>query len=457
MRVLFTVWPATAHLYPVIPLAWALQSAGHDVRVAAHPGMAPTISSVGLTAVRLGDPAVVPAPRAANRPLSPETESRLDRLTEKLDLDPAGQYAWGAFRRFMIACLRDFHPADASPSDPMPAVDDLVEFARGWRPDLIVWDPCWPSGAVAARVSGAAHARLMWGLDYFAWTTETLAARHAVLGTSPGENPLVEAIRPVAERHGVDVDDELLHGQWTIDPIPEPMRLPTRTRTVPMRWVPFTGAAPLPDWLHAPPERPRVALSLGVSVRKFFKDGADRIQALLDAVADLDAEVVATLDDEQLDGLSRLPSNVRTVDYVPLNQLLPTTSALIHHGGIGTFATAAAFGVPQLINDEESEFIVVDDHGVHTTFRERHMDAPPTSAYVTERGAGLSLDRHTQSTATMRERIGRVLDEDSYRRGAASIHHDMLAMPSPRDLVPVLEGLTARYRRRGDAGRPSPR
>ncbi|MER7624967.1 nucleotide disphospho-sugar-binding domain-containing protein [Streptomyces sp. NPDC126503] len=452
MRVLFTVWPATAHLYPIVPLAWALQSAGHDVRIAAHPAMAPVITSVGLTAVPLGDPAAVPPPRAANRPLSAEAEQRLDRLTERLDLDADGQYAWGAFRRFMIPCLRDFHPADASPSDPMPAVDELVAHARSWRPHLIVWDPCWPSAAVAARVSGAAHARLLWGLDYFAWAGETLAARRAALGPDApafGENPLVEAVRPVAERYGVDVDDELLYGQWTVDPIPAPMRLPTRVRTVPLRWVPFTGTGPLPDWLRNPPERPRVALSLGVSVRKFFKDGADRVEALLDAVAGLDADVVATLDADQLDGLPPLPGNVRTVDYVPLNQLLPTTSAIIHHGGIGTFAAAAAFGVPQLVNDEESEFVVVDDHGTHSTFRERHMDAPPTSAYVRRRGAGLSLDRHTQSTAEMRERIRRVLREDSFRAGAAGIHDDLLATPSPHDLVPVLERLTARHAARG--------
>lgn len=450
MRVLFTVWPATAHLYPIIPLAWALQSAGHDVRVASHPAMAPTITAVGLTAVPLGDPAVVPAPRAANRPLSPEAEERLDLLTGQLGLDPAGQYAWGAFRRFMIPCLRDFHPADASPADPMPAVDDLVAFARAWQPHLMIWDPCWPSAAVAARASGAAHARLMWGLDYFAWATETLAARRAEPGTALGENPLVEAVRPVAERYGVGVDDELLHGQWTIDPIPQPMRLPTRTtRTVPMRWIPYTGAGPLPDWLRTPPERPRIALSLGVSVRKFFKDGADRVAALLDAVADLDADVVATLDDEQLEGLPRLPANVRTVDYLPLSQLLPTTSAIIHHGGIGTFAAAAAYGVPQLINDEESEFIVVDDAGTHSTFRERHMDAPPTSAYVADRGAGLALDRHTQSTGAMHERIRRVLREDSFREGAASIHRDLLATPSPHDIVPVLERLTVRHGTRG--------
>lgn len=36
MRVLFAVWPAVPHLYPAVPLAWALQGAGHEVSVASH-------------------------------------------------------------------------------------------------------------------------------------------------------------------------------------------------------------------------------------------------------------------------------------------------------------------------------------------------------------------------------------------------------------------------------------
>ncbi|MFD0475903.1 hypothetical protein ACFQ0B_52570 [Nonomuraea thailandensis] len=40
MRVMFTVFPAPAHFLPVVPYAWALQAAGHQVCVAAPPGIA---------------------------------------------------------------------------------------------------------------------------------------------------------------------------------------------------------------------------------------------------------------------------------------------------------------------------------------------------------------------------------------------------------------------------------
>jgi UDP:flavonoid glycosyltransferase YjiC (YdhE family) len=44
-----------------------------------------------------------------------------------------------------------------------------------------------------------------------------------------------------------------------------------------------------------------------------------------------------------------LPNGVRHFDYVPLSKVLPRSTALIHHGGIGTMSQAIAAGIPQLI------------------------------------------------------------------------------------------------------------
>ncbi|MGW1147806.1 hypothetical protein ACWD6I_22755 [Streptomyces sp. NPDC002454] len=54
MRVLFAVFPAVAHVHPIVPLAWALQNAGHDVRVAIHPDAVDLVTEAGLAAVPLG-------------------------------------------------------------------------------------------------------------------------------------------------------------------------------------------------------------------------------------------------------------------------------------------------------------------------------------------------------------------------------------------------------------------
>ncbi|MFI5557485.1 nucleotide disphospho-sugar-binding domain-containing protein [Streptomyces sp. NPDC051738] len=447
MRVLMTVWPAAAHLYPVVPLAWALHSAGHEVVVASHPDMASTIASVGLTSIPLGDAQSMPSPRAATRPVPPAMTEELDAIERALDLPPADADPWKMFRTFVLPAIWDFHPADATPATPPPGIDDLVSFCRFWQPDLVIWDPCWPSAAVAAQASGAAHARLLWGLDYWSWVTERIGG--LAPETRAGvDHPLARAVRPVADHYGVDVDDELLLGQWTIDPIPSAMRLPTDNRVVPVRWVPFTGTGAVPPWLRQAPDRPRVALSLGVSVRQFFKDGEEFIAAMLRSVADLDVEVVATLDSAQTQGID-VPRNVRTVDYVPLTQLLPSCSAIVHHGGIGTFGAASAMRVPQLVTVGDIEIGVQHDDGTHTSFTAKHMDAPPTSQYVLSRGAGLVLDRAEHSVEEMSKRLARVLNEPSFQAGADRVHEELLATPSPHDIVPLLERLTGNRRNGG--------
>jgi glycosyltransferase len=430
MRVLFVVWPGPAHLYPVIPLAWALQSAGHEVRVGSHHTMSAATTSAGLAAVALGDKAV--PPKGPGKPYPEAERDKLERATEALALDPAESDPWEIFRHFLLPGVWDFLPPGTAPDDPRPGVDDLVDFTRQWQPDLVIWDACWPAAAVAAADCGAAHARLLYCQDYFAWTLDRYAER-GELGVE--NHPLADAVRPVAERYGVELNTELLVGQWTIDQLPIGFSLPTTTRKVPLRCVFTPTQTAVPEWLLERPERPRVAISLGLSQREFIEGGWDYLPSLMEAVADLDIDVVGTLNSVQLADLDGLPGNVRVADYLPLNQLLPTCSALIHHGGIGSFASAANYRVPQLITDLDAPVSM------------KYPVATSTAAYVAGRGAGLTLDIASSPDA-MRKQLALVLGDPSFQDGAGSVYEDLLAMPSPVDLVPVVERLTVQNRSR---------
>jgi len=44
-----------------------------------------------------------------------------------------------------------------------------------------------------------------------------------------------------------------------------------------------------------------------------------------------------------------LPDKVKWFRELPLNKIFPYTSAVIHHGGMGTLSGAIAAGVPQLV------------------------------------------------------------------------------------------------------------
>src|SRR4051794_38737813 len=55
MRVLFTASNSGGHYFCMIPLGWALQAAGHEVRVACPPTQAAAIYSAGLIPVPVLD------------------------------------------------------------------------------------------------------------------------------------------------------------------------------------------------------------------------------------------------------------------------------------------------------------------------------------------------------------------------------------------------------------------
>ncbi|MEW2409039.1 nucleotide disphospho-sugar-binding domain-containing protein [Streptomyces griseoviridis] len=422
MRVLIVVWPLPAHLYPALPPAWALQGAGHEVRIASHPDLAGVITAAGFDAVALGSPQTVPSPSAVGDFLLPE-EHRA-RLTEALALS-ADDPVWGTFSTYTYASSRIFHPEEGAPEERWAGVDALVSAAREWRPDLVLWDPNWPSGAVAARAVGAAHARILWGHDFVGWAAERTSRGRAALRSAGLADPVAELVRPSAERYGVPVDEELLLGQFTVDPMLPDMQLRAPGRRVPVRRIPYGGPDVVPPWLYEPSGRPRLAVSLGTTQRAYRNDRA-LVADLLEVVSGLDVDVVATVDASQLaDG--PLPENVRTVSYLPLGLLLPTCAAIVHHGGIGTLMAAVAHGVPQ--------FVVADATAAYAG----------NARYVHDYGAGLTVGPRT-STTEMRKSLVRVLTEPAFQDAAEELRRDWLAVPSPGDIVPVLEGLVSSLR-----------
>ncbi|MEV0694684.1 nucleotide disphospho-sugar-binding domain-containing protein [Streptomyces sp. NPDC050388] len=446
MRVAFVMWPAAAHLYPFVPLAWALKAAGHEVCVVSHASIAETTASMGLTPVSWCDPNSMPVPMGPGRPY-PEERADLARITDAMAFGPddPDREHWDVFTQFYLPSMWDFIPFKGDPGEPMPAMDGLVEFTRTWKPDLVLWDPCVPGAAVAARVCGVAQARWWTAPDVFCRSIDRFAEVTGRPGAPAVENPLVETVRPMADRYGVEVDTELLFGQWTVNPQPPAVGPAVSARTMPVRWIPHSSQEVMPDWVYPVPARPRVAVSLGLSERQFMAGGWNHIPALLEALSTLDVEVVATLNKTQLEAVSTIPDNVRVVEFVPLNHLIPTCSLLIHHGGMGTAMPAVANCVPQIVLDFVGHEISATGSGGRMG-RSRYSLGPALSRYVTETGAGLVMNVSKPNAQEMREQIQRVLTEPSFQEGAARVHNDLLATPSPAEFVPILERMVTQYR-----------
>ncbi|MFD8571783.1 nucleotide disphospho-sugar-binding domain-containing protein [Streptomyces sp. NPDC059639] len=419
LRVLFVPFPGVAHVHPLVPLAWALSSAGHQVRVAVHPGLTDVVGAAGLTAVPLGD----------TGPLSGVVRFRtdpalLDVLSAQLSLDEGVDEGDGSLWEEKWA--QTLGPMAVCRS----SVDELTAYCADWRPDLVIWDPFHIGAPVAAKACGAAHARLLWGRDNIGWlrakSLERLAGPHGASSTDPVPGLMAPMLDPL----DLAYEEELLLGQWTIDPMPPDLRLPVAGTSVPVRRIPYNGTAVLPGWLRGPARRPRVCLTLGVGGRgrQLLRACGNSLPELLDATADLDVEMVVTLEAGRFAGGCALPDNVRMTDYLPLDLLLPGCSAVVHHGGGGTFAAATQHAVPQLV-------VPMDFWGEKAIAR-----------HVAELGAGLVVDSERFTPQSLREGITQLLAQPSFREGARALRTEAETAPTPAAIVPTLEELTARHR-----------
>ncbi|MFD7395846.1 activator-dependent family glycosyltransferase [Streptomyces virginiae] len=433
MRVLFTTLAAATHLHAQVPLAWALRAAGHEVCVASQPDLADDIVRSGLTAVSVGQ-ALDPGQWADVSPLT-EQEVRVEGNI----WNAQGGIAWELFDLcelrperltydYMQCVLTAWTSHSFRQTSSPGTVDDLVAFARRWRPDLVIWDPTTFAGAIAAMATGAAHARLMFGFDVIGRMRQSYRAALRERPPEHREDPFEEWLGPLLRRHGREFGEEAVLGQWTIDPVPTSLRLDVDHPYLPVRYVPYNGHAAVPGWLRRPADRRRVCLTLGRSFRELLGGDRASVAELLDAVAELDIEVVATLNSAQLAVLPRLPDNVRAVDFVPLDALLPSCSAIIHHSGSGTTQTALAHGVPQ---------VVVPAPMLDNLLKARRVE---------DAGAGLYVrDVRALTAAGLRDLLVRVLEEPSFTLRAGALRREMLGTPSPREIVPALERLTAAH------------
>ncbi|MGQ0840976.1 activator-dependent family glycosyltransferase [Actinokineospora sp.] len=410
MKVLFACMPHATHMQPMVPLAWALRAAGHEVRVASQPELAEAITAAGMTAVPVGTEHWYAAD-----PWAPEL---LGELLGAGGSEHVQRFDWTAAETWDTEDLLELEHVMISTlfasfnSDTM--IDDLVAFARDWRPDLVVWEPFTLAGAVAATVTGAAHARLVYGPDITMRARQRFLELNAEQAPEHREDPTREWLSGVLARFGHSYDETVRTGQFTIDTTPPSARLDTGLPTVDVRYLPYNGPATLPAWIAEKPTRPRVCLTLGVSEE--MDRSAASVSDIVAGLSEVDIEVVATLGVDQRAGL---PANVRAVDFVPLHDLLPSCDAIVHHGGVGTRATAETHGVPQLILA----------YGWDTVVKAERTE---------ELGAGICLRAEDATVEAVRAAVRRLLDEPGFAKGAAAVREELAALPAPAEVVAEL-------------------
>lgn len=414
MRVMVMVFPTRTHVYSMAPVGWALAAAGHEVRFVGqrNPREVASFAETGLDAMWFGSELDIARHRQlqveGNNAMQGEfriAESRPERYTE--------EYVRNVYEHW-VEVFRW--------TTPDSLLDELVRFAKAWQPDLIVWDPMIYAAPIVAHAIGVPHLRMMYAADQ----TARIGAQYRDLRASQPEDttpdPFVEWMSAAVGRFGAEYDEALRYGVKTIDCHPSYLRYDgVDVDYIPARFVPQNKPMAIPRWVLEEPARPRVMLTLGISNRQVLGVEETSVADLLDGLADLDIDVIATLNATQLASVRKIPDNVRAVDFVPMNELLASCSAIVHQGGGATVSNAVVNGVPQLILPG-------------TTWSERI-----SAVAQVKRGNGLLVDLEDVTPESVRNGVVRLLEEPSFRACALEVRDEMLATQTLDDLVPEFE------------------
>ncbi|MGW6270626.1 nucleotide disphospho-sugar-binding domain-containing protein [Streptomyces sp. NPDC055060] len=385
MRVLFISTPSASHFTPLAPLAWALRGAGHDVVVAGQPDIDGIVRASGFVGFQTG--AAFDGEAVLLRGLAPWQRPLQVRPRDRLRIEGYAR-AWSGHAERVVR--------------------QHLDFARSYRPDLIVGDPLEYSTLIIGRALDVPVVHHRWGVDSLAGEALGFAREH---------------LRELCAELGVGAlpDPAVL-----LDPCPPSLQLPGAAPGVPVRHVPYSANWRLPDgfpWDEGQDGGTRrVGLSLGGTLRL---NGTGFVVRLLRALGEIpDIEVLATVPAELRGLVGEVPATVRCVGAVPLGLLLEQCAAVVHHGGSGTSMTATLAGLPQLVLPQ-----IADNFG--------HGDR------LARLGAAVSLDKAEAQDAPkrLRDALTDVLDDPRYTGAARRLRAEMLLMPTPAGVVRDLENL----------------
>ena len=384
VRVLVTSTSGVGHIHPMVPLASALQQAGHHVTWATGPESCARVEALGFPAL----------------PAGMDTRQRhaefLRRCPEVVTAAPRAQRSYAY--PFMFASIAA--PRMFAELDPVFAAVD---------PDVVVHEPSELAAAPAAAARGIPHVGVGFG-DLIPEPLLAAASEHLT--------ELWSTAAPAPPPSCGLYDHLYLHQlppALTTSPPTGPVR--------PMRPLAFDGRTDdrAPEWTSAlGSDRPCVYITFGTEVA-----ARAPFPAVLAALDGAEVDAVVTVGPRlEPDGLGPVPRNVRVEQYVPQRFVLERAAAMVNHGGSGAVLGAAERGLPQLCLP-----IAADQFD--------NADA------VARSGTGLMLEPHEIDEASLRAAIDHLLGDPSTRAAAAAVAIEITAMPHPSEHVAAIESLTA--------------
>lgn len=385
MRVLFNYAGGSGHADPLVPIADAVRTAGHEVAFFGRRSAAAVLEANGF---RLfadpDDPTLAMGDRAAITPL--------------LALDMEREYR----------DLRGF--ADRIARARMAGV---LEVADEWQPDLFVCDEADFGAMIAAERLRLPYATVLTNASGSFLRAEMVAQPLAAIRAEYALPPDPDLAMPA--RHLV------------LSPFPPSFRdpaCPLPENSISIR--PDVRRAPdgsTPEWLSRTPDTPIVYFTLGTI---FNQESGDLFVRVLSGLRELPATVAVTVGRNiDPDQLGPQPDNVHVERYIPQSVLLPYCHLVVNHGGSGSVIGALAHGLP----------VVVLPMGA---------DQLPNAQRCERLGVGVVLDAVRATPRSVRDAASALMSDTNARRATERIRDEIAALPEPIAAMPLLERLVGR-------------
>jgi UDP:flavonoid glycosyltransferase YjiC (YdhE family) len=455
MRFLFTCIPGLGHFNPIVPLARAAVSAGHEVVFVTAPCFAETVTKAGFACI----------------PGGMDWDER--RLVETVpELGPIERMYRG---EWMMANIF----LDRSPRRMVP---DLLKIIPEWRPDVIIAGSFEYGGQLVAEKLGLPYANGSYTIRWNRWILKhavgrAMAKLRAELGL-PAD--------PLQTAFGRYLDLNFAPPSWTFEhALLRPALtklvcakllsggLPLRQRVAGLKAlllqtifgramkanpsladVPSTfhfigegdnraDKTPPPAWLEAVPRQPTIFVSLGTILSAEYPEIFDKMLA---GLRDKPVNLVMTMGGKADPArFGPQPANVRIVDFMTqdeLAELLPHVDLCINHAGYSSVMEALVRGIPLIL------LPLVSDAPMNTQMCLSDGVTPELPAEVWGLSPkGLPIIRAEKLTpAIIADAAMRVLEDPSYRKAAQAIQDRLAERPDMDAAVRLLEQLMREQR-----------
>lgn len=308
MRILFSAHPMWSHVMPMIPLARALQDAGHVVAFSSAPNF-DLPSEHGFPLHGVGpdwnrDPEIL-------------------RL-----LSEAQTYAGPEHAKFMLRQI-------FAGSSGLRCVPDLQTLIEDWQPDVVIAESTELAAPSVAERLEIPYAIMTFGVDI------PIAVLKALAGDA---RDTLRAAAGLAADPELDATRRFLRLNFA-PPSYQPLATPVSHA---LRPVPFDDAdrIDLPSWIDDLSDRPIVYATLGM----VFAQNTPLFEAIADGLRDEDVNLVITVG-PMVDPtpLCRYADNLHVEHFIPNSLLLPRCAAVVSHAGYGTVMGCLTLGVPMLL------------------------------------------------------------------------------------------------------------